>query len=172
MQRPTARFVNGVISAIIVVFFIVHGMLGSFGVLAGFTSPFSWLVWLGMALVVAHILVSIITSYQQMTDAEFPPSARKKRHLVLKWVTGGLLAIVACAHIAAINIYGATALQASLSAAAFGVVLCAVLAIHLCVGSKSLLKDLEIDRRHKMAFRVVVCVVCAAIAIALLVMAR
>jgi succinate dehydrogenase hydrophobic anchor subunit len=40
-----------------------------------------------------------------------------------------------------------------------------VLAVHLCVGSKSLLKDLEIDRRYKTAFRIVVCVFAAAFAL-------
>ena len=45
----------------------------------------------------------------------------------------------------------------------------AALAVHLCVGSKSLLKDLEINRRYKMAFRAVVCAFAVAFAVVMLV---
>lgn len=160
-DRPTARFVNGVIAALITVFFLVHGSLGSLSVLGCFSGSLVWLVWGAVFLACVHVVVSIVTSYQQLTDVEFPPSARKKRHLALKWVTGGLLALVALAHIV---------LPPSTTLAALVIIVVSVaLAVHLCVGSKSLLKDLEIDRRYKMAFRVVVCVFAGLFALAMIV---
>lgn len=168
-KESKARIVNGVISAAIVVFFLVHASLGSLSALVGFTSPFAVAVWLGVALVGAHVIMSIVTSREQLTDPERPPSARKKRHLALKWATGGLLAAVAVAHIVTTRLYGAQAMQSSLSGALLIVALAIVLAVHLCVGSKSLLKDLGIDRRFKTAFRVVVCIFAAFFAIAAIV---
>ena len=153
-KPPTARFVNGVISAVIVVFFLVHGVLGSASILTGYIGPLAWLVWCGVAIVAVHVVVSVVTSYQQLTDAEFPPSARKKRHLALKWATGILLAVAAAVHIV---------LPKSAATAAFAIIaVSAFLAVHLCVGSKSLLTDLSVDKRFKTAFRVVVCVFAAA----------
>ena len=167
-KRITARFVNGVISGIIVVFFLAHGVMGSISSLTGFSSPFTWLVWLGVALIGAHVIVSVVTSAQQLGDRERPPSARKKRHLALKWVTGCLLAIAAGVHIFAPRVLGETAVDSSVWVACIVVVVSAALAVHLCVGSKSLLKDLEIDRRYKIAFRVVVCAFTCAFSLAVL----
>ena len=160
-KRPTARFVNGVLAALITVLFLVHGSLGSLSVLGCFSGSLSWLVWGAVILACIHVVASIVTSYQQLTDAEFPPSPRKRRHLALKWATGGLLAAVALAHIM---------LPPSTTLAALVIVAVSiVLAVHLCVGSKSLLKDLGIDRRYKMAFRVVMCVFAALFARAMIV---
>ena len=160
-NRPTARFVNGVIAALITVAFLVHGALGSLSVAVGLPTSLAWLVWGAVILAIVHVAVSIVTSNQQLTDAERPPSARKKRHLALKWATGGLLGVAAVVHIV---------LPKSSTSAAFVIVVVSVLlAIHLCVGSKSLLKDLEIDRRYKTAFRIVVCVLAAVFACAMLI---
>ena len=164
-----ARFANGVISAAIVVFFLVHAALGSLSGLFGLKSPLAWLVWVGVALIAAHIVVSVVTSREQLSDVEHPPSVRKKRHLALKWATGGLLAAAAIAHIATMWTWGAEAVQSAASGAALTVVLSAVLAVHLCVGSKSLLKDLGIDRRYKTAFRVIVCILAALFALSAIV---
>lgn len=165
-QRLTARLVNGIISAVIVAFFVVHAALGSVGALAGYTSPLKGLVWCGIALVVAHVVVSVVTSIQQLADADRPPSTRKKRHLALKWATGALLAVAVVVHVAAMRSYGSVSLQTTASGVVLTLVLCIVLGIHVCVGSKSLLKDLNIDRRYKGAFRMAVCVVLAVVAIA------
>ena len=92
-KRPIARFVNGIASAVILAFFIAHAFLGSFRGVFSSDSPPAWVLWAGIAVVAFHVVASVVTSYQQITDEEFPPSVRKKRHLLLKWVTGGLLAL-------------------------------------------------------------------------------
>jgi len=159
------RMFNGIVSALIVVIFLVHGTLGAASTFTGYVSPFAWLVWFGVALVGVHVVASIVTSVQQLNDKERPPSPRKVRHLVLKWCTGGLLAIVAGVHIVLVRTGGSPMIQSRVSGALLIVALAVVLAVHLCVGSKSLLKDLGIDRRYKTAFRVVVCAIAAAIAV-------
>lgn len=160
-SESRARIVNGFVSAVIVVLFLAHSALGGVAVLTGFTSPFSVLVWAGVALIAAHVVVSIVTSFEQLNDAERPPSARKKRHLALKWATGALLTAVAIAHV--------VLPKSAVMSTVVVIALAAALAVHLCVGSKSLLKDLGVDRRYKMAFRVVVCVICACAATCVLV---
>lgn len=160
-KRVTPRFVNGVIALVITVAFIVHGVLGSVSGLTGYTSPFTWLIWGAVGLVGAHVVASVVTSYQQLTDSKRPPSPRKKRHLLLKWVTGGLLAVAAAGHIL---------LPKGSAIASVAIIIVAVtLAVHLCVGAKSLLKDLGADARHKMAFRVAVCAFAALFALGALV---
>lgn len=158
-----ARFFNGVVSAVIVVIFLAHAVMGGFSSLTGYTSPLSALVWLGVALIVVHVVASIVTSREQLNDTERPPSPRKKRHLALKWATGIVLAALAAAHVLMPNdSYLATALI---------VVLAVALAVHLCVGSKSLLKDIGLNARYKLAFRIVVCAVAFAVVVAILISA-
>ena len=160
-RRFTARFVNGVVSALVVVVFLVHGALGSAAMFTGVVSPFAWVVWGGMTLVGVHVIASIVTSVQQLGDKERPPSARKKRHLALKWATGALLAAAVAAHVVVPH--------SQVASLGIIVALSAVLAVHLCVGARSLLKDLELDRRYKMAFRAVVCAFAAVFAVCALV---
>lgn len=165
-KRSKARFANGVVSAAIVVFFLAHATLGSLSALVGLTSPFTFLVWVGVCAIGVHIVISVFTSREQLNDPERPPSPRKKRHLALKWATGGLLAAVAAAHIVTMRLYGAEAMQSSATGTVLIVALAIVLAVHLCVGSKSLLRDLGIESRYKTAFRVVVIVFAMFFAIA------
>ena len=156
-KTSKARAANGIVSGAIVVFFLVHATLGSLSGLVGLKSPFTWFVWVGVALIGVHIVVSIVTSREQLGDAARPPSARKKRHLALKWATGAALLAFALAHVVAMRTFGAGALQSSATGAVLTCALAAAMATHLCVGTKSLLTDLGIDRRFMMAFRVVVC---------------
>lgn len=156
-----ARRFNGIVSAIIVVVFLVHAVMGSVSALVGLESPFSIIVWGGVVLVVIHVITSVVTSNEQLNDVEHPPSSRKKRHLLLKWVTGGLLGVVAAVHI--------ILPKSTFTAMALIVVLTIVLAVHLCVGGKSLLKDVGLSTRYKMAYRIVVCMVAAAVVVAILV---
>ena len=149
------RRANGVVSAIIMALFLVHAALGAASMVLGFAGALSWVVWAGVGLVVVHVALSIATSREQLTDRERPPSARKKRHLALKWATGAVLAAVAAAHV--------VLPKSDLVAALLMVVVAAALAVHLCVGAKSLLKDLRIDRRHKTALRVIICALLAAV---------
>ncbi len=164
-KTSKARLANGVISSAIVVFFLIHGVLGSLSGLIGLKSPFTWFVWVGVALVGMHVVISIVTSREQLADVERPPSARKKRHLALKWATGGLLLATAAAHIVTMRLWGAAAMQSSISGVVLTCVLAAMLAVHLCVGAKSLLTDLGIDRKFMTVFRAVVCVLAVFIAI-------
>ena len=154
------RSVNGVIAALITIIFLVHGAMGSLSAVFGFSGALAWVVWGAVILACVHVAMSLITSVQQLNDAERPPSARKKAHLALKWVTGGLLAIIAIAHIV---------LPKSAVAAAYVIIgVSVVLAAHLCVCAKSLLSDLGIDRRWKWPFRVLVCVLAALFVLAML----
>ena len=170
-QRPRtlARRINGILSACIVVFFLAHGILGSMLPFTGFESPLAWLVWAGVACVVVHIVLSIVTSREQLTDTVRPPSEAKKRHLLLKWITGILLAVVVVAHIVTIRVLGPEAVQSMVVGAALIIVLAVVMASHICFGSKSLLKDLDVDRRWRGALRAIVCALAAVIGIAALV---
>lgn len=164
-QSSRARRVNGVVSAAIVVFFCIHGAMGCIALLTGFTSPLAVIVWFGVALVGVHVIMSVVTSYQQLTDTVRPPSPQKRRHLMWKWLTGGLLLVCAGAHIAASWVLGPHASQTTVTGALLTAAVAVVLATHLCFGAKSLLKDLGLDRRYRTAFRVVVIVIAAVFAI-------
>lgn len=160
-KRSTARFVNGVISACIVVFFIAHSLLGGLEGIASLASPSPLIVWAGVGVIALHMLASVVTSYQQLTDAEFPPSARKKRHLLLKWATGAALALAAAAHVGCIYTFGPDAVQTSVASKMVVLVLVAVLAVHSWVGAKSLVTDLGLNKGLIGVFRVVVCALSA-----------
>lgn len=162
-----ARFANGIIAAVLVAFFLVHAALGSLSGLTGFKSPLSWVVWVGIALVVVHIAVSVVTSIEQLNDAEHPPSARKKRHLALKWATGALLVVSVIAHIASMRMWGAETVQASATGAALTIVLAIVLSWHICVGIKSMLVDVGMSKALITPLRIAV----IALAVAFVVMA-
>lgn len=160
-----ARLVNGVISVCIVVLFLVHGVLGGASALFGFSGSFSWVVWIGVAAIVAHVATSVVTSRQQLGDPERPPSSRKKRHLALKWATGGLLAVVAAVHVGSSLMLGPENVLASTSGMVLAAVLACVLALHICVGAKSLVTDLGLSRTLIAPFRVVVCLVALVVVI-------
>lgn len=159
-KGSTSRFVNGVVAALVTLVFLVHGALGSFCVAFGRSGSLSWLVWGAVVLVGVHVVASLVTSVQQLNDAERPPSVRKKRHLALKWMTGLALALFACAHV--------LLPKSSVAALCLIMAVSVALAVHLCVCAKSLLKDLNVDRRFKVPFRVVVCVFAALFVLAML----
>lgn len=159
-KRSTSRIVNGVVAAVVVVIFAVHGLLGGFETVAPIAGPPRWIVWAGVAAVAFHVVASVVTSREQLVDREFPPSARKKRHLVLKWVTGGVLAVAVGVHMACMMTGHSTALVSSCAM----VVVAAMLAVHICVGAKSLLSDLALSKGLMLPLRIVTCVVAVAIA--------
>lgn len=161
-----ARYVNGVISAIIVVFFLVHATLGSFESAPSPENPVRWVIWAGVCLVAVHVVTSVVTSYQQMSDKEFPPSSRKKRHLVLKWVTGVLLASAVFVHVSNVQALDAGEAIPPEALAAATVVLAAVLAWHIFVGVKSMLKDIGLSKGLMTPLRVIVIVLAIVFAIA------
>ena len=148
-----ARWANGIVSAIIAVLFLAHALLGSAAMAFGYVSPFAWVVWIGVGLIVLHVLLSVATSREQLVDQARPPSARKKRHLALKWVTGAILAVAAIVHVALP--------KSTLAASLLMLVVVVALAVHVCVSAKSLLTDIGIDKRYKMLVRIIVCALLA-----------
>lgn len=162
-RRSKARLVNGIISAFIVVFFVAHSLLGGMEAHIPLASPPALIMWAGIAIVGAHVVTSIVTSHEQLTDAAFPPSKRKKRHLALKWVTGGVLLAAIVAHIVCIRTFGPNAVQTSSIATLVTLVLVAALTIHIWVGAKSLITDLGLSKKLVRPFRVIVCTLAIAI---------
>lgn len=165
-KKPTARFVNGVLAIAIAAFFAVHGIFGAVSAFVDIPRGLAWLVWAGVVVVGVHVLASVVTSYQQMADKERPPSPRKKRHLVLKWATGGALAAAAAMHIVDMQMAGGSLEGAGATGLVTLLALIAFVAVHVCVGARSLLKDIGADRNRKNIVRIATCAVCAAIAIA------
>ena len=158
-NRPdgAVRRGNGVLSAVVGVFFIGHGLLGCALFVFGISDAAAWVVWVGVALAGVHVAVCIATSAYQLTDTVRPPSREKKRHLVLKWVTGALLVATVAAHVLGFRVLGESVNAPSMFGALVVVAVAAALAVHLCVGAKSLLKDLGIDRKYRAAVRAVAC---------------
>lgn len=156
-KGSTARLANGVISACIACFFLVHALIGGLAGVFDFESTLSWVAWIGVAVVVCHVITSIVTSYQQLTDKDDQPSVRKKRHLALKWATGILLATMVTIHIAcAANPEVLDGVPAILPACGTAV-LAALLAWHICVGMKSLLSDIGVSNGLIALLRGIVC---------------
>lgn len=168
-KQSRTRLANGVVSAGIVVFFIVHASIGSIVGLIPFQSGLAWAVWIGVACAAIHVALCVATSIQQLTDTVRPPSLNKKRHLALKWVTGALLLACAAVHVVAVRTVGAGDMIASASGVAVIAALAIALAAHVCVGSKSLLKDLNIDRSFRPAVRGTACAFAALFVLAALV---
>lgn len=158
------RLPNGVISGIILCFFVFHAALGvawRFGMITG---SFALAIWLGVILMGLHMVMSIATSYSMVTDTVRPPSAQKKRHLVLKWVTGGIVVAVAIAHISLVRTQGG-GIDAGMAAMLTMLVLLAALAVHGYTGVKSLTRDLGINKKWRLPLRIAIIAVCAAIGI-------
>jgi succinate dehydrogenase hydrophobic anchor subunit len=163
--RTKSRHANGVVTAVVVCFFLIHGLLGSFAPSVAYSQVMRMAVWVGVGLVAVHAVLCVVTSYEQLTDTEFPPSINKKRHLVLKWVTGVLLAGAVAVHVICMRNPGAFAAGPFVPRLALAV-LAAVLAWHTCVGVKSLLKDVGLSRSLRTPLRVAVCILAALFAYA------
>ena len=162
-NHSLARTINGVVSAAMTVLLLVHAVWAAAAITLGAAMPPGWIAWAGVACTAAHVVLCIVTSVEQLTDTVRPPSSRKKRHLALKWVTGGVLAAVAIAHLMRVGAGGIRMVALLI------VIVATALAAHICVGAKSLLKDLGIDRRWRPAVRavaVVACTLCALAAVA------
>ena len=95
------RLLNALIaSAIAVFFFLAHSALGTASLfIEGLVNSVPWLVWAMFGAVAAHVLASVSTTALMLTDTERPPSSRKKRHFVLKWATGSVLAATIAVHL-------------------------------------------------------------------------
>lgn len=141
------RKVNGAIAGVLCLFFLVHGILGILWTSGAINAELAFVIWAFFIAALVHGLLSIVTSRQMLHDAERPPSRRKKRHLVLKWVTGLALLLIACVH----------ALLPEHAAAwpSVSILVALALAVHMYVGGKSLASDLGLPRGMRIAFRLV-----------------
>ena len=164
------RKTNGFISLALALLLVVHvahnlGALNSgagIGVLQVF---FPALAWGCVILSFLHIGLSAGTSVKMLNDTERPPSARKKRHLVLKWVTGLALALTTGLHIGHVMGFVAPGNAAFFWGSLFATLVC--LGIHIYTGTRSLLKDIGLPTTWKTAVRIVViaCVLAACAAL-------
>ena len=147
-----ARRICAIVTVALCAIIGAHMVMGGLSLVVDVPRTLEPVVWAGVAALIAHIGACIVTSYQMMTDKERPPSRHKKLHLVLKWITGALLVATAAIHVAG-RAWG-TAPANDPTALALSAVLAIFVAWHAFVGAKSLLKDLDIDRRHRNAFRI------------------
>ena len=124
------------------------------------------LAWAGVALGVVHVLLCVLTSHAMLTDEVRPPSAQKRRHLALKWVTGALVALAAGVHIA---VSKGVLWPGLASSRLLLVTVAAALGVHLWTGVRSLLKDVGLPTSWKQALRAVVALVTLALCLVLLI---
>ena len=96
--------------------------------------------------VTAHVLASVSTTALMLIDTERPPSSRKKRHFVLKWATGAVLAAAIAVHLFCILCPGSLPVFPHQTKAPF-LLLLAALAWHVGIATKSLTRDLGIGKR-------------------------
>ena len=114
------------------------------------------------------MLASVGSTALMLTDTERPPSSRKKRHFVLKWATGAVLAATIAVHLFCILCPGSLPVFPHQTKVAF-LLLLAALAWHVGIATKSLARDLEIEKRTRDIMRAVyVLAVLALIALVLL----
>lgn len=154
------RKVNGTVAGVLCLFFLVHGILGILWMSYPVTAELAFVIWALFIVALAHGLLSIVTSRQMLHDAERPPSRRKKRHLVLKWVTGLALLLIACIH--------ALLPQSAVLWPTVSILVALALAVHMYVGSRSLASDLGLPRGMRIAFRLVAVIWAVIVCIVLL----
>lgn len=160
------RRILGVVSALVVAVFAIHMVVGCIYLGGNVSNAWAWVVWIGVALIVVHIIVAVATTVLMLTDAVNPPSRRKKNHQVLKWATGCLLLAFMAAHITQV-VHGAL-LGASPSFIVMTVALIACLTWHSWTGVKSFTKDLGLSSSWRTPFRIIICAFSCLCALALL----
>ena len=141
--------------------------------MGGIDAPaFELLAWAGAVVALAHVALCVATSAAMLTDTQRPPSARKRQHLVVKWVTGIALGLVAGLHIAASQgaLGGVLAALSGSGVTARLLILAVVVAMgmHLWTGARSLLKDVDLPRAWKPYVRGAIVVVTLALVVVLL----
>ena len=146
----TRRF-NGILAAFLSCFFLIHAGLGCITGIAPLSNRLAFLVWLGVGVLLVHVIASIVTTYFMYTDTERPPSNRKKRHQVLKWITGAVLLVLAAIHVAVNG--GSAALRDPVSLIIL-LLLVVAIAVHSYTGIKSLTRDLDLPKNTRTPFRI------------------
>lgn len=149
------RLLNALVASAIAVFFLAHSTLGAASLFVkGLTNSLPWLVWIMSGAAGAHVLASVGTTALMLTDTERPPSSRKKRHFVLKWATGVVLAAMIAVHLFCILCPGSLPVFSHQTKASF-LLLLAALAWHVGIAMKSLARDLGIGKRTRDIMRAV-----------------
>lgn len=149
------RLVNALVASAIAVFFLAHSTLGAASLFVdGLTNSVPWLAWIMFGAAGAHVLASVGATAMMLTDTERPPSSRKKRHFVLKWATGAVLAATIAAHLFCVLCPGCLPVVPHQIKASF-LFLLAALAWHVGIATKSLARDLEIGKRTRDIIRAV-----------------
>ena len=154
MRQPQTRaeklrFFNATVASAIAAFFLVHSTLGAATfVVEGMSNDVPWLVWGMFGIMGVHVIASVGTTAMMLADTERPPSSRKKRHFLLKWATGTLLALVVVWHLLAAFSPDSLARTAITTRAPFLLTL-AALAWHVGIATKSLARDLAISKKSR-----------------------
>lgn len=143
------RLANALVASAIAVFFLAHSTLGVASLFVeGLVNSASWLVWIMFGAVGVHVLASVGATALMLTDTERPPSSRKKRHFVLKWATGAVMAATIAVHLFCILCPG-NLLSFPYQIKASFLLLLAALAWHVGIATKSLARDLGIGKRTR-----------------------
>ena len=143
------RLLNALVASAIAVFFLAHSMLGVASLFVeGLVNSVPWLVWIMFGAVGVHVLASVGTTALMLADTARPPSSRKKRHFVLKWATGAVLAAAIAVHLFCILCPGSLPVFPHLTRVSF-LLLLAALAWHVGIATKSLARDLGIGKRTR-----------------------
>ena len=143
------RLLNALVASAIAVFFLAHSALGTASLFVeGLTNSLPWLVWIMLGAVEVHVLASVGATCLMLTDTERPPSSRKKRHFVLKWATGAVMAAAIAVHLFCILCPGSLPSFSHQTKVSF-LLLLAALAWHVGIATKSLARDLEIGKRTR-----------------------
>lgn len=147
------RLLNALVASAIAVFFLAHSALGTASLfIEGLVNSLPWLVWAMFGAAGAHVLASVSTTAFMLTDIARPPSSRKKRHFVLKWATGSVLAAAIAVHLFCILCPGSLPVFPHQTKVSF-LFLLAALAWHVGIATKSLARDLGIGKRTRDVMR-------------------
>lgn len=147
------RLANALVASVVAVFFLAHSTLGTASFFVeGLSNSVPWLVWIMLGVVAVHVVASVAATALMLTDARRPPSSRKKRHFVLKWVTGALLALVIGMHVCCLALPSFFFFPASQGKIPL-LLLLAALAWHVGIATKSLARDLGISKKTRDAMR-------------------
>ena len=143
------RLLNALVASAIAVFFLAHSALGTASLFVeGLVNSVPWLVWAMFGAAAVHMLASVSTTALMLTDTERPPSSRKKRHFVLKWATGSVLAATIAVHLFCVLCPGSLPVFPHQTKVSF-LLLLAALAWHVGIATKSLARDLGIGKRTR-----------------------
>ena len=149
------RLANALVASAIAVFFLAHSTLGAASLFVeGLVNSVPWLVWIMLGAVGVHVLASAGATCLMLTDTERLPSSRKKRHFVLKWATGAVLAAAIAVHLFYILCPGSLPVFPHQTRVSF-LLLLAALAWHVGIATKSLTRDLGIGKRTRDIMRAV-----------------